>query len=166
MYPTNFQESIVNTSTFNQIKNVLSVITNSRFSFHQINALSLARYAFDEEAKSKNIEILQSDTLAPALLFKSKKSFFFLTQLEQKLESRYRYVAVHIKDRVRVSFFCMYLKKANFLATFYAHVLSKLPRKRKETKLISFIITLLKIFSAERKEVIGIRIRFQGRLNR
>ena len=165
-YPTDFKETIVNVSQFSQIKNVLSLITNSRFSFYQINALSLARYAFDEETKNKNIEVDQPDKQAPTLLFKSKKSYFFLSQLEQKLESRYRYVAVHIKDRVRVSFFAIYLKKANFLATFYAFVLSKLPRKRKETKLISFMITLLKIFSAERKEIIGVRIRFQGRLNR
>jgi len=119
-----------------------------------------------KKQKNKNIELESADQIAPTLLFKSKKSFFFLSQLEQKLEARYRYVAVHIKDRVRVTFFAIYLKKAAFLATFYAFVLSKLPRKRKETKLISFMVTLLKIFAAERKEIIGIRIRFQGRLNR
>jgi hypothetical protein len=99
-------------------------------------------------------------------MIKKKKSAEFLNQLERKIESRYRYVAIYVKDLVRITFFCRYLKKADFIANFYAFLLSKLPRKRKETKLINFFVTILKVFSAQRIERIAVRLRFQGRLNR
>ena len=76
------------------------------------------------------------------------------------------YVAIFIKDMVRITFFCMFLKKANFIANFYAYVFSKLPRKRKETVFIRFLIKRLKSAATNRKEIIGIRFRFQGRVNR
>ena len=47
-----------------------------------------------------------------------------------------------------------------------AFQLSKLPRNRKETNFIRFLIKVIKTFAAERKEILGIRIRFKGRVNR
>ena len=60
----------------------------------------------------------------------------------------------------------MYLKKATFLVSFFSFVLAKLPRNRKETQFLRFLIKLVKIFSTHRKEMLGLRIRFQGRVNR
>lgn len=145
-------------SSTEQVKKIVSILTQSNFSFYKLNALSITRFEFemnrDKELKSKQIMI------------EKKKSAEFLNQLERKIESRYRYVAIYIKDLVRITFFSRYLKKVDFMANFYAFLLSKLPRKRKETKLIAFFVTILKVFSAQRVERIAVRLRFQGRLNR
>lgn len=60
----------------------------------------------------------------------------------------------------------MYLKKASFIAQFLAFQLGKLPRNRKETSFIKFIIKVVKTFAAEREEILGLRIKFNGRVNR
>jgi hypothetical protein len=153
-----FNATYNSSSSTEQVKKIVSILTQSNFSFYKLNALSITRFEFeinrDKELKSKQIRI------------EKKKSAEFLNQLERKIESRYRYVAIYIKDLVRITFFSRYLKKVDFIANFYAFLLSKLPRKRKETKLIAFFVTILKVFSAQRLERIAVRLRFQGRLNR
>jgi hypothetical protein len=156
--PTNYDESFIYGSTSNQIKNRLSLITNSNFFFYKINALSLTRFTFERD---RLVDIQKN-----RIRIKKKTTAHFLKQLQQKRESRYRYVANYVKDLVRITFFCLFLKKASFLANFYAFRLTKLPRKRKETKLIHFLAKTLKIFSTQRPEIIGVRLRVQGRLNR
>jgi hypothetical protein len=47
-----------------------------------------------------------------------------------------------------------------------AFQLAKLPRNRKETNFVRFLIKVIKTFAAERKEILGLRIRFKGRVNR
>lgn len=156
--PTNYNESFIYGSTSNQIKNRLSLITNSNFVFYKVNALSLTRFTFERD----RIVDIQKNRMR----IKKKTTAQFLKLLQQKRESRYRYVANYVKDLVRITFFCLFLKKASFLANFYAFRLTKLPRKRKETKLIHFLAKTLKIFSTQRPEIIGVRLRVQGRLNR
>ena len=158
LMPTQFNESYLNYKTTEQVKKRVSILTHSRFSFYKLNAVSLTRFQY-ECARIKEIS-------KKKLIIKKKTSANFLKELERKIESRYRYTAIYIKDLVRITFFCIYLKNATFLANFYAFILSKLPRKRKETKLIKFFLTILKVFSAQRPERIAIRLRFQGRLNR
>ena len=158
LVPTQFNESYLNSNTTEQVKKRVSILTHSRFSFYKLNALSITRFQY-ECARIKEISKKE-------LIIKKKTSANFLKELERKIESRYRYTAIYIKDLVRITFFCIYLKNATFIANFYAFILSKLPRKRKETKLIKFFLTILKVFSAQRPERIAIRLRFQGRLNR
>jgi len=67
---------------------------------------------------------------------------------------------------VRISFFSVFLKKPTFLANFIGFQLAKLPRNRKETQLIRFIIKVIKIFAAQRREILGVKIEFKGRVNR
>jgi hypothetical protein len=158
LIPTPFNSTYTYSNPIEQVKKIVSLITQTNFTIYKVNALSVTRFEFelvrDKKIKrDKKIMIL-------------KKSAEFLSQLERKIESRYRYVAIYIKDLVRITFFCIYLKKADFIANFYASLLSKLPRKRKETKLIIFFVKILKIFSSQRKERIAVRLRFQGRLNR
>lgn len=80
--------------------------------------------------------------------------------------SRYKYVAVYIQDLVRVSFLSLFLKKPAFLASFIGFQIAKLPKNRKETKLTKFIIKVVKVFSSQREETIGMKIEFKGRVNR
>lgn len=158
LVPTQFSEKYINSDSSEQIKKRISILTNSTFSFYKLNALSLTRFQFEMTRVKENIKNPRRA--------KNKKSIEFLDELEKKRSSRYRNVAIYIKDIVRITFFARFLKKARFLANFYAFLLSKLPRKRKETKLIKFLLTTLKVFSTQRPERVAIRLRFQGRLNR
>jgi hypothetical protein len=126
---------------------VLSRMTGREVSLFFVNALSLTRFAFQGEGKGKS-------------------SQRFLQNIDREMVSRYKYVAVYIQDFVRVSFISLFLKKPTFLAQFMALQISKLPRNRKETKMLRFLIKVVKIFAAQRREVVGLRILFKGRVNR
>ena len=156
--PTKFNEAYINADSPSQVKNIISVLTQSNFSFYKLNALSITRFQFEV---NRNMMYKKEGQVK-----NKKKSALFLNELEQKISIRYRYVAIYIKDLVRITFFCRYLKNVNFMVNFYCFLLSKLPRNRKETKLIKFFIIILKIFSSQRSERIAIRFRFQGRVNR
>ena len=165
------KEELVN---FTKIKNRLCLLTNARFSRYYINARSVTRFAFDDHVKKSSIKyrsFVLDNSIRPRSfitnnLVKVKTSKIYLNKLTRNIERRFIYVAIFIKDIVRITFFCMFLKKANFMANFYAFAFSKLPRKRKETVFIRFLIKRLKSAATGRKEIIGIRFRFQGRVNR
>ncbi len=156
LYPTEYVESTLNPSKFAQFKALSSIRLNARISFYQINALSLTRFAFDSEIKQQH-----SHAIA-----KTKLSKHYLTNIERERLSRYRSMGTYIKDLIRVCFFSIYLKKADFLATFFAFTISKLSRNQKELPFVRFLIKLLKIFASQNPDIIGVHIRFQGRLNR
>ena len=158
LYPSSYKISDLNTDKFSQFKSLISIVITSQFSFYQINALSLSRYAFDSSIKNAQ----KVGGLRKKLKFSSK----FLESYERELVSRFRGVGLYFKDRVRMSFIAIYLKKAEFLATFFAQSLSKLPRSHKELKYVRFLIQVLKIAASQNSSILGVRIRFQGRLNR
>lgn len=60
----------------------------------------------------------------------------------------------------------MLLKKPTFITRFIAFLIAKLPRNRRETSFIRYLMRVLKIFSAEREEIESLRIKFKGRVNR
>jgi len=168
LYSTNFQESKPNSNSFNQLKLLLGLITNTQFSFYFINAISLARFAFDKEHyQRKNKTVQQFLTKNTFNLKKSKRSSHrFLQNIEREVIWRFRHVAIYIKDLIRTIFISLYLKKATFMVSFFRYVLAKLPRNRKETQFLRFLMQLVKTFSTHRREIIGLRFRFQGRVNR
>jgi hypothetical protein len=90
----------------------------------------------------------------------------FLSVLDRDFINKYKYIGIYIKDLVRVAFISVFFKKPSFLAKFMAFQLAKLPRNRKETNFVRFLIKVIKTFAAERKEILGLRIRFKGRVNR
>lgn len=154
LYPTIYEESTLNPSRFAQFKALSSFMLNSRVSFYQINALSLTRYIFDSQIK-------QWYSTA-----KNKLSKPYLANIERVRLSRNRSIGVCVKDLIRVCFFSMHLKKTDFLATFFASTISNLSNKGKELPFVRFLITLLKMFASQNKDILGVHIRFQGRLNR
>lgn len=137
----------------------------------RLPALSLARYAFDFEAirlsaassiSSAGPTSRGPQTNVPAPLNSAR----FLRHLEQERSGRFQYVAVQIPDLLRLSFVCRYFKKASVLAHIFALTLAALPRNRKETQFLRFLIKVVKVFSAQRTERLGVRLRFKGRVNR
>jgi hypothetical protein len=149
--------------TYINLKRVFSLITNSQFSFYNINALSVVHFASDIESIEK---VRKSGVIFKTSKPPIKASRKRLTGLEKAIGARFRYVGIFIKDLLRVFFFSIYLKKPAFLAFFISYVFPKLPRNRKETNFLRFLRKLLKIFAARRPEMIGVRIQFQGRINR
>jgi hypothetical protein len=145
---------------YRQFKLLIQFILNSRFNFFFINAVSLSRFAFDREMLVRNKAITNKRRK------KKAKSLYVIKRFEKERRSRFRNVAIFIKNLVRISFFCIYIKKAQFLAQFYAFTLQKLPRNRKETIYIQCLIKLLKVVSTQRVERLGLRLVLKGRLNR
>ena len=135
-------KSFVSLKNFPQI---FSLILGTPTSLIFINALTLTKFGFPRNVKGARR---------------------FLTRIERDLIQRYKYVAVYIQDFVRVCFFSFFLKKPTFLANFIGFQIAKLTRNRKETSLIRFIIKIIKIFAAQRREITAIKIEFKGRVNR
>ena len=131
----------------NQLNSVVSQILKTNISLFFINALGLAQFSF-------------------FLTKKNKLGRHFLRNIDNNMISRYKYVAVYIQDLIRISFISLFFKNPTFLANFIGFQIAKLPKNRKETKLLKFIIKLVKIFSLQRKEMLGIKIEFKGRVNR
>jgi len=136
----------------NNVKNAFTVITKRKVKIFFINALSLSKYAF-------NVERDLNDK-------KKRSPTKFLQNMDRFMINKYKYVAVYIKDLIRVCFIGMFLKKATFMAKFIAFQIAKLPKNRKETSFIRFIIRVVKTFAAEREEILALRIKFRGRVNR
>lgn len=134
--------SLVSLKNFPQI---FSLILGTPTSLIFINALTLTKFGFPRNVKGARR---------------------FLTRIERDLIQRYKYIAVYIQDFVRICFFSFFLKKPTFLANFIGFQIAKLPRNRKETSLIRFIIKIIKIFAAQRREITAIKIEFKGRVNR
>lgn len=131
--------------------------------FTALNALSLTSFAFNRErrasAKSDKSESRKAGLSA-------KTANLFLQQIEGERASRFQRAAIRIPDLVRLSFVSVYLKKPQVLANLFAATLGHLPRNRKETQFLRFLRKLVKVFTAQRKERRGVRLRFQGRVNR
>ena len=136
--------------TFTQKKTILSSWINRPVDLFFINALSLTKFAFKNER-------FNSPNNNPNT---------FLSVLDRDFINKYKYIGIYIKDLVRVAFISVFFKKPSFLAKFMAFQLSRLPRNRKETNFVRFLIKVIKTFAAERKEILGVRIRFKGRVNR
>lgn len=89
-----------------------------------------------------------------------------ISKMDRDYINRYKYIAIYIKDLVRIGIISMFFKKPSFLAKFTAFQLAKLPKNRKETVFIRFLMKAIRTFSAGRKEIVALRMKFKGRVNR
>ena len=150
-------------SPLSDLHTLLSFFFSTPVHFTGVNALSLTSYAFNRERRrSSKGDKSSSRKTGPSV----KTANFFLHQIESERASRFQRAAVRIPDLVRLSFVSVYLKKPQVLANLFATTLAHLPRNRKETQFLRFLRKLVKVFTAQRKERRGVRLRFQGRVNR
>jgi hypothetical protein len=150
-------------SPFDDLHNVLSFFFSSPVHFTAVNALSVVSFAFNRERRrAAKGDVVSTRKLGPSV----KTSNLFLQQIETERASRFQRAAVRIPDLIRLSFVSVYLKKPQVLASLFATTLAHLPRNRKETQFLRFLRKLVKVFTAQRKERRGVRLRFQGRVNR
>lgn len=144
------QHKLVTNHTNYKLENIhkyFSLVLKSNVSLVFINALALTKYAYNYAATKKGAQR-------------------FLNYIEREMIQRYKYIAVYIQDFIRVCFFSFFLKKPTFVAQFMGFQLAELPRNRKETRFIRFLIKVLKIFGAQRPEILAIKVEFKGRVNR
>jgi len=90
----------------------------------------------------------------------------FFNNLDRHMISKYKYIGIFIKDLIRIAYIALLFKKANFLAKYIAYQIAILPKNRKETSFIRFLIKAIRTIASERKEIIALRIKFKGRVNR
>lgn len=146
-------------STYNNTniaKNFLSKITNSKINLIFINALSFTKFFYliedDLNKKKKNKN--------------KKKEKFNIFKIQKIMLNKYKYNAIFIKDFVHLAFISVLLKNTNCLVQFMGEQFKRLPKNRKQMKLLNFIQQTLKIFCEQRNEVFGFKLQLQGRLNR
>lgn len=174
---TDSNRTITNRFKIKRRSQLISFLTGFSISFFRINSLAHTRFAFDSNIKkvfysekiSKRFKIAIKNSVIKkkkSYKKKTKNSRHFLIKIKKERQFRYKYVGIYIHDLIRISFRALYSKYAQLLINFFAFSLSKLPRNRKETKFIRFLIKLVKVFSTQRQEIIGVRLRFQGRINR
>lgn len=135
-----------------KIKKFLTKITNLKINLIFINALSFAKffYFFNSNLKEKN----------------KKKEKFNVFKIQQFMVNRYKYDAIFIKDFVYLAFLSVFFKNPVYLVSFIGEQFKRLPKNRKQFKLLKFITQTLKIFCQQRTEIVGFKLQIKGRLNR
>ena len=144
---------------FNYKQNVelISLLFGYKMNVYFINALSLTRFEYHLQLTKKKKK---------GLLHQKKSSVTFINKLERDFVKRYKFVANYLQDFARVGFIALYTKDLSFLVKFVAFQIAHLQKNRKETKLVRFISKAIKVFSAQREEVIALKVQFKGRVNR
>jgi ribosomal protein S3 len=145
----------------NDVKKALRIITKSKVHLVMINALSFVKfnYRINNNQTLNNNEVTSND-------WKLKRKYFAIAKLEEKLNRRYKYTAVLVKDLVNMCFITMFLKKPTALVKFIGYQVQQLPSNRNQIKFLRFIMKTVLSLAGERKEIEGIRIKIQGRFNR
>jgi hypothetical protein len=80
--------------------------------------------------------------------------------------NKYKYNAIFIKDFVYLTFIAVLFKNTSCIVKFIAEQFKRLPKNRKQLKLLRFIQQSLKILCGQRKEITGFKLLIKGRLNR
>ena len=132
------------------IKKFISKFTNLKVSIFFINSLSFAQFYY----------YLKQDN------DKLKKNFNNIRNIEKQMVNRYRYDAIYVNDLVNIAFISILFKNPQFLVEFIAFQFKQLPKNKKQMKLIQLIIQVVQTFVTEREEVIGLKLKFKGRINK
>lgn len=143
-------------SFFDRTNFLALLIGVNSLSLHYINGLALAKYG--------RAVYIRSLPLEKRVGKKSPSSF--IKHLDRERVRRYKYSAVQIRNIIRAAYVGFYIKNPTLVTQLLAYALPKLQRNRKETKFLRFIIKLVKVLSASRWEILGMKLEFQGRVNR
>lgn len=133
------------------IKNSLSELTNSKIYLIMVNSLSFIMF----------YEYLHEFST----LYKyNKQAEYERLNLSRQMISFYRYDVKLINDSINVIFITLILKQPQFLAQFIGYQLRKTPRNYRLNKIIQFLNQTITSVVKNRKEILGCRIQFKGRL--
>lgn len=142
-----------NNSFYVKLKNIkkfISKFTNLKVSVVFVNTLSFAQFYY----------YLKQDN------DKLKKNFNNIKNIEKQMVNKYRYDAIYVNDLINIAFISILFKNPKFLVEFIAFQFKELPKNKKQMKLIQLIIQVVQTFVTEREEVIGLKLKFKGRINK
>ena len=94
----------------------------------------------------------------------NKQAEYGRINLSRQMVSFYRYDVKLISDAINVIFITLILKQPQFLAQFIGYQLRKTPRNYRFGKIIQFLSQSITSIVKNRKEILGCRIQFKGRL--
>jgi len=98
-------------------------------------------------------------------IYPSEVQFQFAREhLTRRMTNFYRYHVKLIPDTVNVVYISLLLKQPVFFAQFIGYLLRKMPQKNTVYKLLQFIRQLTLSILQNRKEILGCRIQFKGRI--
>jgi hypothetical protein len=80
--------------------------------------------------------------------------------------NKYKYHAIFIKDFINIAFLTILLKNPKALVLFIAEQFKRLPKNRKQLKLLKFLNQSIQILCKQRREIVGFKFQIVGRLNR
>jgi ribosomal protein S3 len=132
------------------IKKFISKFTNLKVSIIFINSLSFSRFYYHLDHKNEKL----------------KRDLKTINNIERQMINKYRYDTIYISDLINITFVSMLFKNPQFLVKFIAFQFKKLPKNKKQMKLIQLITQVIQTFSAERDEIIGLKLQFKGRINK
>lgn len=131
------------------LKKFLTKLTNCKIKLIFLNTLSLTKFFF-----------LISES------GEKKKARYNILQIQRLMLNRFKYHAIFIKDFIHLAFISILLKSTETLVTFIGEQFKRLPKNRKQLKLLTFLQQTLKILCGQRKEFLGFKFQIKGRLNR
>ena len=133
------------------VKKFLSKLVNSKIQIFFINTLSFTKFFFLFPEKSKT---------------QKKELILNVLHLQKSMLTKYKYDAIFIKDFVHIAFICLLLKITQPIVNFIGEQFKRLPKNRKQFKLLKFINQTLKLICQQRKEICCFQFQIKGRLNR
>ena len=136
---------------FKLIKKSLSELTNSKIYLIMINSLSFLKF----------YEYLYEHTY---LYRYSRKVKYGRLNSIRKMVAFYRYDVKLITDAMNIIYITLLLKQPLFLAQFIGYQLKKTPRNFYFNKIIKFLTYNIISTVRNRKEILGCRVEFKGRL--
>ena len=144
-------KKIILTHPIIKIKKFLSKITNIKFNLIFINALSFSKFFYLIQ-ENKNL--------------KKKERRSNILAIQRMMLNKYKYNAIFIKDFIFLAYITTLLKNPLPLVKFIAHQFKRLPKNRKQLKLLKFLNQSIYIFCKQRREILGFKFQITGRLNR
>ncbi len=136
---------------FTKIKKFLSKISNLKINLIFINGLSFTQFFYAIQ-ENKNL--------------KKNEKRLNLWAIQRMMLNRYKYNAIFIKDFIHLASITILLKNPVPLVKFIAYQFKRLPKNRKQLKLLKFLNQSLYIFCKQRNEIVGFKFQITGRLNR
>tara|TARA_B100001142_G_scaffold300436_1_gene325195 strand:+ start:21819 stop:23066 length:1248 start_codon:yes stop_codon:yes gene_type:complete len=133
------------------IKKSLSELTNAKIYLIMVNALSFLKF-YEYLHEYSNLYKL------------TRQGEYERTFLNNQMISFYRYDVKLISDAINVIYISLILKQPLFLAQFIGYQLRKTPRNYRFGKIIQFLKQNITSVVKNRKEILGCRVQFKGRL--
>ena len=144
-------------SNWENLNKSLKILTKQNINIFFINSLSFIKFKYKLKDNLKNFSFQQ--------IFVEKK-FLHLQKFEHKYIRRWRQIQFRTKDIINLSLIAIMFKNAYLLSSFISYFLTFLPKSKRQRQFLKYITKIIMNFKGERKEVVGLKIRLKGRIDK